>query len=101
MLRTLLPGMAVLAVAGRSPLDPGTWSAYLPVMADVPLEPFTDAEARQFLAERGITNDRVTQVIVSVSGQLPLLLATLAGNYPDDPGLAGDPTVSPKPGLRR
>ena len=87
-----LPEDLVLTVAGRSPLDPGAWSAYLPVMADVPLEPFTDTEARQFLAERGITDDRVTQVIINVSGRLPLLLATLAENHPSDPDLVGDPT---------
>jgi len=90
-----LPEDVVLTVAGRSPLDPGAWSAYLPVIADVPLEPFTDTEARQFLAERGITDDRVTQVIINVSGRLPLLLATLAENHPSDPELVGDPTGTP------
>ncbi len=89
-----LPVDMVVTVAGRSPLDPSAWSAYLPVMADVQLQPFTDTEARQFLAERGITDARVTQVIISVSGGLPLLLATLAENHPADPDLVGDPTGS-------
>jgi hypothetical protein len=88
----MLPEDLVVTVAGRSPLDPGAWSAYLQMMADVPLEPFTDTEARQFLADRGITDDRVTQVIINVSGRLPLLLATLAENHPSDPDLVGDPT---------
>ena len=89
-----LPENLVVTVAGRNPLAPDAWSAYLPVIADVPLKPFTDAEAEQFLAERGITDSRVTQVIISVSGRLPLLLATLAENHPDDPDLVGDPSGS-------
>ncbi len=87
-----LPEDLVVTVAGRSPLETGGWASYLGVMADVPLKPFTDAEARQFLAERRISDDRVIQVILNVSGKLPLLLATLAENQPADPDLVGDPS---------
>jgi len=87
-----LPEELVVTIAGRSPLDTGGWAPYLGVMAEVPLEPFTDTEARQFLVERGIKDDRVIQVILSVSGRLPLLLATLAENQPTDPDLVGDPS---------
>ena len=89
-----LPENLVVTVAGRNPLPPDAWSAYLPMMANVPLKPFTNTEAEQFLAERGISDSRVTQVIISVSGRLPLLLATLAENHPDDPDLIGDPSGS-------
>jgi hypothetical protein len=87
-----LPEDLVVSVAGRSPLDAAAWAGYLPVMATVPLQPFTKAEALEFLSGHGIDDHRVAQVIISVSGRLPLLLATLAANHPADPGLVGDPT---------
>jgi tetratricopeptide (TPR) repeat protein len=87
-----LPEDMVIAIAGRRPLAVSGWASYLGIIADVPLEPFTTTEARQFLAERGINDDRVVKVILSVSGRLPLLLATLAENQPGDPDLVGDPS---------
>ena len=53
---------------------------------------FTDAEARHVPGRAGIKDDHVIQVIFSVSGRLPLLLATLAENQPTDPDLVGDPS---------
>lgn len=35
----------------------------LPVIADIPLEPFSEPEARQFLASKGIADEPVIQVI--------------------------------------
>jgi hypothetical protein len=82
----------VITVAGRHPLDLGDWAAYAAVLADVPLAPFTEAEARQLLADKGVSDERVVQVILDVSGRLPLLVATLAENQPMDPGAIGDPS---------
>jgi tetratricopeptide (TPR) repeat protein len=87
-----LPQDLVVTVAGRYPLDLGGWAAYAAVLADVPLAPFTEAEARQLLAEKGVTDERVVQVILKVSGRLPLLVATLAESQPADPGAVGDPS---------
>jgi hypothetical protein len=73
----------------------GSWLAptsYAAVLADVPLAPFTEAEARQLLAGKGVTDERVVEVILNLSGRLPLLVAMLAENQPTDPGRVGDPS---------
>lgn len=86
-----LPGGLVTTISGQLPLDPNAWSHYLPVIADVALEPFSDAEARQFLASKNITDEQVTEVILALSGRLPLWLATLASSHPADAERVGDP----------
>ena len=61
------------------------------MLADVPLQPFTEAEGPQLLADKGVTDERVVQVILNVSGGA-LLVATLAENQPTDPSQVGDPS---------
>jgi hypothetical protein len=45
-----LPETLITTISGQNPLKRNVWGDYLPVIADVPLEPFSEAEARQFLA---------------------------------------------------
>jgi tetratricopeptide (TPR) repeat protein len=89
-----LPADMVVTIAGRHALDMSAWSGYAGVIANVPLLPFTEPEARQFLFGKGVTDERVIQVILKVSGRLPLLAAMLAENQPADPGKVGDPSGS-------
>lgn len=86
-----LPASLIVTISGQQPLDPNLWGAYLPVIADVPLKPFSDAEARQFLASRNITNENIIQVILNLSGRLPMWLATLAEARPVNASEVGDP----------
>ncbi len=79
-------------VAGRLPLDPNGWSELLGLVAPVPLNPFTDAEARQLLAAQGVTDPRAVETILALSGGLPLLIDMLAKSRPADTGEIGDPT---------
>jgi tetratricopeptide (TPR) repeat protein len=87
-----LPPNLVITIAGRSPVDTGRWAPYLVTLADTPLAPFTEVEARQFLAQAQITDERVVEVMLAVSGRLPLLLATLAQNRPQHAEQIGDPS---------
>jgi tetratricopeptide (TPR) repeat protein len=87
-----LPADMVITIAGRAPLDTSAWSPYLGVLVDVPLAPFSEVEARQLLAGRGIADERVVEVILTLSGRLPLLMAMLAEHRPDDPEAVGDPS---------
>jgi tetratricopeptide (TPR) repeat protein len=89
-----LPETLVTTISGQKPLNPNRWGEYLPVIADLPLEPFSEAEARQFLASRQITDEATIQVILTLSGRLPLWLATLADARPHDSTGIGDPTGS-------
>jgi len=91
-----LPSNLVLTVAGQYPLDAGRWEAYAAagLVADIPLVPFTEHEARQYLAQQGVTAEPVIQVIMGLSGGLPLLIAMLAEGRPEDPMVIGDPSGS-------
>ena len=86
-----LPGTLITTISGQKPLDPNLWGDYLPVIADIPLEPFSDAEARQFLASKNIHDESTIQVIITLSGRLPMWLATLAESRPADAAEVGDP----------
>jgi tetratricopeptide (TPR) repeat protein len=87
-----LPDTVITTITGQKPLSPNQWGEYLPVIADVPLEPFSEAEARQFLASKHITDEAAVQVIVTLSGCLPLWLATLADARRRGGADVGDPT---------
>lgn len=87
-----MPVDFVIVIAGRDGLDANRWASYAPVLGRLSLEPFTEDEARKYLKSQGITNERVVQVILDLSGRLPLLVATLAAEGPTDPGKVGDPS---------
>jgi tetratricopeptide (TPR) repeat protein len=98
-LRSVLEGLhgdvppdIVLVVAGREELDQNLWAPYQGLLARLLLGPFNDEEARAYLARKGVTEERVVEVILSLSGGLPLLLAILAAKSPDDPERLGDPS---------
>lgn len=89
-----LPANLVLTIAGQRPLDVNRWGDFLTVRTDLPLRLFTDGEARQLLTERGVTSDRVADVIIELSGRLPVLVAMLAETRPEDAEAVGDPSGS-------
>ena len=68
----------IVTVAGRDPLNPSNWSDYFGVLDDMPLAAFTDVEARQVLADKGIVSEQVIELILTVSGGLPLAVAMVA-----------------------
>jgi tetratricopeptide (TPR) repeat protein/predicted ATPase len=86
-----LPPTLITTISGQNPLNPNLWGDYLPVIADIPLEPFSDAEARQFLASKNIDDENTIQVILTLSGCLPMWLATLAEARPANVADIGDP----------
>ena len=87
-----VPANILLVVAGRDELNRNYWAPYGGLLAHLPLEPFTEEEARDYLTRKGITDERVVEVVLGLSGRLPLLVATLAAESPDDPAKVGDPS---------
>lgn len=87
-----LSAKVVTVVAGQLALADNRWSPLRSLIAAYPLEPFTEEEARGLLAQRGVTSEPVVEVILSLSGRIPMWLATLAENSPQDPGAVLDPT---------
>jgi tetratricopeptide (TPR) repeat protein len=86
-----LPATLVTTIAGQQPLNPSLWGEYLPVITDIPLKPFSEAEARQFLVNKNVTDEQTTQVILSLSELLPIWITTLADAGPEDPSDIGAP----------
>ena len=87
-----VPPNIVITIAGRHALVDNHWATYDGVIARFPLEPFTEDEAKQYLHRKGITNPKVVDVILQLSGRLPLLIATLAAGSPDHPAQVGEPS---------
>ncbi|WP_327226071.1 tetratricopeptide repeat protein [Streptomyces platensis] len=82
----------VVTLAGQTALDRRCWADCLDCVTDLPLDAFTEDEARQFLATRDITDERVVEVILRLSGGLPVLVSTLAENRPRAVEAVDDPS---------
>jgi tetratricopeptide (TPR) repeat protein len=87
-----LPPNLLLVVAGRHGLDRNLWSDWEDFIAPLSLAPFTEEESRRYLTRKGITEPQVVEGILTLSGGLPLLVATLAVEGLNDPGQIGDPS---------
>jgi len=72
------PENLLFVIAGREPLNPNAWSDYGDFIATIPLEAFSELEAKTYLEQKGITDEAVVDSILGLSGRLPVLLATLA-----------------------
>ncbi len=75
-----VPASITFVIAGRDALDRTAWAAYERLVERMPLAPFTDEELRVYLERKGITDEETVALIRRLSGNLPLLVATLAGD---------------------
>ncbi|MFI1308453.1 tetratricopeptide repeat protein [Streptomyces sioyaensis] len=87
-----LPANVLVVLAGQAQLNARCWGDWLDLVTELPLEVFTDAEARQLLAVKGITDERITEVILELSGRLPVLVSMLAEGRPGSIAEVGDPS---------
>ncbi|MET8170494.1 tetratricopeptide repeat protein [Streptomyces sp. NPDC005329] len=79
-------------LSGQGRLNAACWEDSLDLIDEIPLEPFTEDESRALLAAQGITDERVTDLILRLSGRLPVLLDALARSRPQDVDAVGDPS---------
>ncbi|MEH1865472.1 MAG: tetratricopeptide repeat protein [Nostoc sp.] len=84
----------LITIAGRQELDKNYWAPYEGLIVRFPLEPFTEEEAQQYLTRKGITDNRIIEVILHLSGNLPLLVGMLADAHPNDPNQVIEPSSS-------
>ncbi|WP_392481179.1 tetratricopeptide repeat protein [Nostoc sp. C110] len=84
----------LITIAGRHELDKNYWAPYEGLIVRFPLEPFTEEEAQQYLTRKGITDNRIIEVILRLSGNLPLLVGMLADAHPNDPNQVIEPSSS-------
>lgn len=76
------PANVLVTLAGQSKLAARTWEDWHDLVNDWPLEVFTEPEARLLLTGKGVTDERVVEVILRLSGRLPVLVSTLAETQP-------------------
>jgi hypothetical protein len=82
----------LLGIAGRDPLSRNIWAEMESWIVRSELEPFTQDEARQYLTNKGITNEAVIQEIWRLSsGGLPLLIGMMAQAIPTSIDVVVDP----------
>jgi hypothetical protein len=81
----------IIVVAGQLRLDKAKWSKYEGILYGCSLDPFSEEETRQYLNQKEIVNELVVKEIWRQSEGLPLLVATLAVENPDDPAKVSDP----------
>ncbi|MEU0649098.1 tetratricopeptide repeat protein [Streptomyces umbrinus] len=87
-----LPANVQIVLAGQGRLDARFWGDWLDLVNDVSLDVFTEQEAQALLALQGITSEQVVEVIMHLSGRLPVLVHTLAQARPSDVGAVVDPS---------
>ncbi|MFI5861975.1 tetratricopeptide repeat protein [Streptomyces sp. NPDC051546] len=78
----VFPANVLVTLAGQSKLAARTWQDWHDLVTDWPLEVFTETEARLLLTGKGVTDERVVEVILRLSGRLPVLVSTLAETQP-------------------
>ncbi|WP_018548253.1 tetratricopeptide repeat protein [Streptomyces sp. LaPpAH-108] len=89
-----LPAHVIVLTAGQHPFDTARWGGFADFMTEVPLGPFTEAEARGLLADRGVVAEPVVAEVLRLTGGLPLLVSTLAEQRPVDLDDVGDPSAT-------
>ena len=87
-----LPSNVMVVLAGQNKLDVRCWGDWLDLVTQLPLDVFTEGEARQLLLAKGISDERITEMILQLSGRLPVLVSTLAQASPTSVEEIGDPS---------
>ncbi|WP_225793617.1 ATP-binding protein [Streptomyces aculeolatus] len=87
-----LAANVIVVLAGQGRLNPQCWGDWAQVLTEVPLEVFTETEARDLLARRGVREESIVEVILRLSGRLPVLVDMLAQPHPTAPGEVIDPS---------
>ena len=84
-------GASILfVIAGCQELERNRWANYEGLIARLPLKGFTEEEAQQYFKCKNITNSQLINVILRLSGGLPLLMATLTVGTPNELGKVDD-----------
>ncbi|MFJ8754067.1 tetratricopeptide repeat protein [Streptomyces sp. NPDC102441] len=87
-----LPVNVQIVLSGQLRLDARVWGDRLGQVTEVCLEVFSEEEARTLLATHGVTDDPSIDLVLRLSGRLPLLVDMLARSDPGDGAGIGDPS---------
>ncbi|MET9700262.1 tetratricopeptide repeat protein [Streptomyces sp. NPDC006529] len=87
-----VPVSVQVVLGGQGRLDPRWWADSLELIAPVALDVFSEEEARALLAARGVTGGAVVDLVLRLSGRLPVLVDLLAQARPAHPDAVEDPS---------
>ncbi|MEU8709351.1 tetratricopeptide repeat protein [Streptomyces sp. NPDC048565] len=87
-----LPVNVQIVLSGQLRLDTRVWGDRLGQVTDVCLEVFTEEEARTLLATHGVTDEPSVELVLRLSGRLPLLVDMLARSGASAEDSFGDPS---------
>ena len=72
-------------IAGHESLQKTEWSSFESIIEYIPLDVFNDDETLSLLQSRGVSDTELIRTITELSGNLPLLVATLASQSQSSP----------------
>ncbi|MFB8126080.1 tetratricopeptide repeat protein [Streptomyces bacillaris] len=87
-----LPANVQIVLSGQGRLNSAVWGNWLNQISEVLLEEFTEEESRALVAAKGITDSQVVDVVLGLSGGLPLLVDMLSSIGPAAQKALGDPS---------
>ncbi|MFJ7204112.1 tetratricopeptide repeat protein [Streptomyces sp. NPDC098789] len=87
-----VPVSVQVVLCGQGRLAPRWWADSLELIAPVGLDLFSQEEARALLAARGVTREPVVDLVLRLSGRLPVLVDLLAQARPAHPDAVEDPS---------
>ncbi|WP_329231160.1 tetratricopeptide repeat protein [Streptomyces sp. NBC_01460] len=87
-----LPVNVQIVLAGQLRLDTRVWGDRLGQVTEVCLEVFSEEEARTLLSTHGVTDEPGIELVLRLSGRLPLLVDMLARSDPGAGAAMGDPS---------
>ncbi len=91
LLESELSDRVLLVLAGRDPLQ-GRWHEWRSVLLEREVQPFSEEEARAYLARRGVSDPAQIESTLHLTGRLPWALALLT-DTPATDELAGAPNA--------
>ncbi|MEU9061082.1 tetratricopeptide repeat protein [Streptomyces sp. NPDC048430] len=87
-----LPVNVQVVLSGQTRLDTRVWGDRMGQVTEVCLEVFTEEEARTLLATHGVTDEPSVDLVLRLSGRLPLLADMLARSDAGSDDSFGDPS---------
>ncbi|MGW0780478.1 tetratricopeptide repeat protein [Streptomyces sp. NPDC002913] len=87
-----LPVNVQIVLSGQLRLDTRVWGDCMGQVTEVSLDVFSEEEARTLLATHGVTDEAGIELVLRLSGRLPLLVDMLARSDPGRNAGIGDPS---------
>ncbi|KAB8166288.1 AAA family ATPase [Streptomyces sp. 3MP-14] len=86
-----LEANVLIVLSGQGPLHERHWGDWRTEITEVALDIFSEQEAHELLGARGVHDPATVEMVLRLSGRLPVLVDMLAHPRPTSPGEVADP----------